>query len=1284
MSQYRSTRCLIVMSLVVTTMLQPMVELFAQNPRRRIVAGRTSVEELARMIDHLESHVEDYGSVVMKAPDVWGEERLTLHRFEFEQQLRAELGNFRGTLNAQIARSDQAFLASALAVSSAIGPGGSAPTTNRAVGLLSGSVETTNIVPTADGINRTSSSSSPFASVLADPRTSDGKSVALEPTLFLDQLSRYIYHLHELRRINEGDDLKDLPGYTLHLLRMPVSILPGKKTRQGFGAQLTVTATPQLGDELLPLTFKDWVQNDLAYQIGLAMFDMLNDPSVCEKTPIAKAGSAKADKSSDVPKARKSDNTPSKSVRITIEILKQMLATIGDADADGKPLYSLADNGWWVPERSYKKEQFLKGLDKRIQNLPWLTEEQKVELANLKNEKIAASLGLEQTEWISQLVPFVNFGGKKDADKGQTPKGKAPKEKAPSTPGDNPPSTPEDNNFRDALWNIVQSAGIKLGSNPSRNAQMAFPLSHFSTVYGQGMLLCVGLDAFERIGRDRDTDLVQYQEVEGYLREEIAAAYELLQRPENQMLWSYATPELASAIRRRDRKAIEAIRIEFFNQLEFNFRMPQHDGGEAPTGCFAWAILVNATLLNERLNEDLKAVTSTKGCACLSADWQQFHLPDPSAEARMIFNQYVQCRWPIHTFHLDPQTADQNVGDKFSSTRDLQLAMAVALSTGSINVDQATKFSRRLQLDLETIALNRTCVGFSHGEETFGWRFYPRVQSPPIESNFTVICRDMLRGGPSNDALLKLRQIEPGQRECVALVVAPAFLRQLILDVNGDWQGLTNSRKGKPTTETGVRLGREVQCIREVATACQTDSHLHRDGEVHRLLQRARQLEQMLPLQTIRAEVPVMNDLGGFRLLIPSGNVNKSPQLYGWSGRPGYIRGRRATFFLLGENFKLQGMRVTAGTKLLTPNHPASATPNSSAKSAASTEKPAADKAAATSDQSTASADKTKVAKSSDDTGEAADGTSEPAVRIISDSILEITVPEDCQTFTKLKPDGEPGQFISVQVASYFGVSQKLHIPLSADTIEDAAAKVVSDASNAATEAVKKAITTHEALRHVNRYDWETTKMTGIIKFSAANAIDRFTAEKSIVVAEQTKLTPFYAKKATLRGFVYQITKDADGKEVRKQLMMPDGNDRPVATEGLAIDFAETGVAAAGGIAGQLLKVIQPLITKSDQVVAIELEGFLKFTGDEFILKLEQPLRFDLKEEESQMPKGAAGKGAKVQKTKTPFDAADKPSDGTKTEIPPKPAEPAIGEGALKGTNARSGRARIVSVASPE
>ena len=81
---------------------------------------RTSVEKLAHKIDELQEDIDQLGTVVVKQPDVWGEARLTRHRAQYEKLLDAEAGNFKETIQANLRRSDQAFLLQTLALQAAL------------------------------------------------------------------------------------------------------------------------------------------------------------------------------------------------------------------------------------------------------------------------------------------------------------------------------------------------------------------------------------------------------------------------------------------------------------------------------------------------------------------------------------------------------------------------------------------------------------------------------------------------------------------------------------------------------------------------------------------------------------------------------------------------------------------------------------------------------------------------------------------------------------------------------------------------------------------------------------------------------------------------------------------------------------------------------------------------------------------------------------------------------------------------------------------------------------
>ena len=83
-------------------------------------------------------------------------------------------------------------------------------------------------------------------------------SLGVDPTVYLDEKKRFLDHLNEIRRINLGPDQNDSSGYGLYLVRMPVSISPGEKTYQGFGADVAVTVEHEFGPDFFPQHFATW------------------------------------------------------------------------------------------------------------------------------------------------------------------------------------------------------------------------------------------------------------------------------------------------------------------------------------------------------------------------------------------------------------------------------------------------------------------------------------------------------------------------------------------------------------------------------------------------------------------------------------------------------------------------------------------------------------------------------------------------------------------------------------------------------------------------------------------------------------------------------------------------------------------------------------------------------------------------------------------------------------------------------------------------------------------
>jgi hypothetical protein len=854
------------------------------------VCQKPTMMALAKDLDALERHIDKYGSVVIKEPDVWGQARLTQYREEFEAQMRVDLNQFQERLQGSVNRQDQAFFAEAFSLSAAIsGPGavttypqGTLPTPT------STTVQPTNVVlqppatggaPAAVGNAPAPGTTAPapqdlinlnvfgnpvtlpsfpgstpgLVTALAPPNSGGPTAgtalgISLEPTIVLEQKARYLNHLNQIRRTNEGDDTADSPGYSLNLVRIPVSVLPGKWTRLGHAAEVTITMTPVLSDELLPTTFRNLVLNDLVDQLGVPLTQILNDPAFVKTwlqedqyDLMLKIDEAELRDDAQLPLPRKVDATPD---------------ATDTAPSGQQPPTQPTPPGFHRRGKVSAFERAKQGLSQENQR--------KVELAK-----------------------------------------------------------------------ALQYPSLAIPATKLRKAKLPFPPSQILDIYGYAFPYRVAFEAHRTFSKDiPNRDYVHLPDVQGYLQEEIGDAYRFLAHPNNADLWvNFCRPELVSAIRAwtqcqkdGDAKAAATASIPCLEVMRRDFRQAVRaksgDNADSVTTALAWAIIVESALLNDQLVHDMKESAAAKGCAPPNPAWLDYYMPSPSAEARQAFNEYVRCRWPIHVFALDPSTDDQNLADQDTTRREMQLALSLAFVSGQMSANNLTRYARRLDAQYNTIDINRTAVGFSHGENIFGWRFYPRFQTPDTESNAQVLFRDMLVGGPTKDQLLRERRLEPGIRDCVAIVMMPSFVPYVTCDVSSNWLNVTHPKCKQMDSDDALRLSRSVKSIQTCSGNVQ-DADCYRDGDLARLLRKAEQLEARLPLQTQTVQVPYENTLGGFAMF-NNGITDLAPELYGWYGAPSVRVDAPTTVFLMGNHFSVKQTRIIAGGIVIDPRvqHP--------------------------------------------------------------------------------------------------------------------------------------------------------------------------------------------------------------------------------------------------------------------------------------------------------------------------------------------------------------------------
>ena len=796
-------------------------------------------------------------------------------------------------------------------------------------------------------------------------------STNLEITEELNQRARFINHLHQLRRINSGDDTSDAPGYALNLVRIPVSVNPGRETRRGYGAKVTITAKPFTGDSLLPDTFRSLVINDVVDQLALPILKLAEDDNL-EYSYHAQLFQDKF-------------QTDAKAIRDVIEPLQKR----------DPATYSITEVLDWIFKRGTVIENAKRLREFGVSAVRALEIQEETILQtiasadqcvdqDLENERINKNREA-QNRIFTTLIQFHATAAKEQYDKGDDEAFRSLTYWAANLIHEFREKTgPEQpTNFaKESGFNLMMAELRK--SEPTTNTNQSLLEQDFAdlestqmelskvSICSQALLLVNGLaEDYLKSGRAivnpvsrrrrssmpipqvllekvisrhnlieiarsfktsyrgqmvswnerRDAPRIHLADVRHFLENNLDMAYRMLIEPTNiefvrEMIESNGPgtglASIVSASRLNDLKVLKRQFDETF--LNTDLAATRTETPSSIMRYLAWPVLVEMALLNDQLNYDVQAIATAKGdCGCSPTDEFAYYLPFPANEgapfheefylATQQFQQYVKCRWPIHVFHVDPVTEDQNVQAASTLRRELSIAVALALAGGNINIRQANQFVRQYQEDIETIALNRKIAGFSYGSDTFGWEFRPRVQIHKNRSTFAAFGESVF--GRFADANKREAEIEPGMRECVAIVLMPSFVPYCDFNVTTNWFRLDNPRSTEISTHKSVQLSRSIKKMEECSLHCVQCAHLYRDGETDRLLNRVEQLERQLPMQSMRAQVPYENTLGGFEMF-SNGVTDLAPELIGFYGAPGVILDKDGGCFCCSKNCKVQ------------------------------------------------------------------------------------------------------------------------------------------------------------------------------------------------------------------------------------------------------------------------------------------------------------------------------------------------------------------------------------------
>lgn len=217
--------------------------------RQDHVPANDSLLLAAKELTQLEDEVRRNGSITIKQPDVWGDANLMSSIQEHDWLMQATVDDFTETIQAYIARSDQAALHSETALGLAVNGQPTAPDALTTTQKNQAAAETT-VINLGDKFPVFSALKTELASSPIKPSAGIG----LEPTEVLRQQSNYIHVNQALRRRAMGDDNSRAAGYGLYKFRIPVSVIPGRQTHEGYAGMVTLQARALVDEAIKQFT----------------------------------------------------------------------------------------------------------------------------------------------------------------------------------------------------------------------------------------------------------------------------------------------------------------------------------------------------------------------------------------------------------------------------------------------------------------------------------------------------------------------------------------------------------------------------------------------------------------------------------------------------------------------------------------------------------------------------------------------------------------------------------------------------------------------------------------------------------------------------------------------------------------------------------------------------------------------------------------------------------------------------------------------------------------------
>ena len=178
---------------------------------------------------------------------------------------------------------------------------------------------------------------------------------------------------------------------------------------------------------------------------------------------------------------------------------------------------------------------------------------------------------------------------------------------------------------------------------------------------------------------------------------------------------------------------------------------------------------------------------------------------------------------------------------------------------------------RRAADDETAIRLNPTMVGFGAGQSTFGWIFYPRLQTSGGSGGRLFTDLALLLNGRIVDPTGGDQSIEPGQRECTALVEMPNFVPKIEFITVANWFRTSEASDGqKSDLEKATILGRKLVAAETALNRAKVEGQ-YRPEEYQIAMDRIKQLKDLMPTQRLVVRVPFSGDHNDSRIFCSQG-----------------------------------------------------------------------------------------------------------------------------------------------------------------------------------------------------------------------------------------------------------------------------------------------------------------------------------------------------------------------------------------------------------------------------